>query len=106
VIIEHFFGPKNDVQGVAVGTYVKLTHFAPGEKVPMHEHVHGHLSILCSGWAKVSIDGAETEMRGPCVIGIDGGKHHEIRALSRISWACLHATDETDETRIDERLVG
>lgn len=104
--ITHHFGPKNDMQGVSVGTYIKLTTFRAGERIPMHEHVHSHQSLLCKGWADVIVDGVSRTIRGPAVVDIVAGKRHEVHALSDIAWACIHATDETDEQQIDERLVG
>lgn len=104
--IDHHFGPQNPIQGVLVATYIKETVFSEGEDVPMHEHVHSHQSVLCSGSALLTVDGVPREIRGPRVINIEAGKSHKVRALTPITWLCIHATDETDPDKIDERLVG
>ena len=95
--VTHHFG---------AGTYIKETEFGPGEDVPMHEHVHTHQSVLCQGWALLTVDGVATEIRGPKVLTIEAGHRHQVRALTPITWLCIHASDETDPAKIDETLVG
>lgn len=97
VNVTHHFG---------AGTYIKETEFDAGETVPMHKHVHTHQSVLCSGWALLSVDRVSQEIRGPQVLTIEAGHEHEVRALTRITWLCIHASDETDPDKIDHQLVG
>lgn len=34
------------------------------------------------------------------------GKHHGVKSLTDVVWYCIHATDCTDETEIDEVLIA
>lgn len=88
------------------GVYIKETAFDKGEEVPMHEHVHGHFSVLSRGWVVLTVDGESREVRAGTVLTIEAGKHHTVRALTQATWLCIHATDETDAANIDETLVG
>ncbi len=84
--ITHHFGQQNMVKGVPVGTYIKETVFEPGEVIPMHAHVFGHLSVLCSGMAYVEVDGEEHAVIGPKVLEIQAGKKHTVKACTRLVW--------------------
>lgn len=87
------------------GVYQKQTDFDAGEELTMHEHVHGHQSTLCKGWAEVTIDGQTEQHRGPAFFLVEAGRPHTVKALTAATWLCTHATDETDPDKIDETLV-
>ena len=70
-----------------------------------HSHNFDHLSILAQGKVKVITDEGITEYSAPTAITIKAGIHHAIHAIEDSSWFCVHATDETDESKVDQVLV-
>lgn len=95
MIEHHFLG----------GVYAKETHLPAGSVGVQHAHEYDHCSILSSGSAMVG-DGVEFRTySAPAHIVIKAGVQHEVRALTDCVWWCIHATDETDPTKIDEVLV-
>lgn len=45
------------------------------------------------------------EYTAPACINIVKGVDHAIKALEDSVWYCVHATDETDATKVDEVLI-
>jgi quercetin dioxygenase-like cupin family protein len=88
------------------GMYMKEANFDAGEWSEKHVHSHDHLSVLCSGIARVTIDGEPHTMRGPRVLTIKAGKVHQVFAITALTWLCTHATDETDPEKIDMALIA
>lgn len=70
-----------------------------------HAHNYSHLSILASGKVVVKTDDEEREFTAPACIEIKAGVHHAIAALENSAWFCIHATDETDVSKLDEVLI-
>lgn len=97
VDIIHHFG---------AGVYIKEGVIQQGMFIKKHIHSYDHLSVLCSGTAKVTIDGESTLMRGPKVIEIKAGQEHTIESLTPLVWLCIHATDETNPSNIDTVLIN
>ena len=86
--------------------FIKQMHLAAGHFVHTHSHEYDHYGVLGSGVACVEIDGVNTLHNGPCVITIKANKQHKITAIENVTWFCIHASSETDESRIDETLIG
>lgn len=101
----HHFGPKNEIHGIEVGTYMKEVRLAAGFQMPMHIHTHAHQSLLAQGNAILTVNGQPRPLIGPCVIDISANDIHSLEAVTPIVWYCIHATDETDPDHIDERLT-
>lgn len=95
--VEHHFGG---------GVYAKETRLPAGYSMGKHVHQHDHLSMLGSGFALLTVDGVSREIRGPACITVEAGKVHEVKALTAITWFCIHATDETEPGKIDEALIN
>lgn len=95
--ISHHFGG---------GVYAKETRIAAGLILVQHKHEHDHLSVLASGTVELLIDGVRSEKTGPACITITAGKHHGVKALTDVVWYCIHATDCTDESEVDEVLIA
>jgi mannose-6-phosphate isomerase-like protein (cupin superfamily) len=89
----------------SAGVYVREMTLEADHNVETHEHVYDHFGILGSGSVIVDLDGEMTVHHGPCVIEILAGKKHSIRAISDITWFCVHATDVADPEKIDEVLI-
>ena len=95
-LIKHNFGD---------GLYAKETHLPAGPKLAKHTHKFTHLSILASGRVIVRAGGKAKVYEAPTCIEIKGGIEHEVQALADSVWYCIHAVDETDETKIDEVII-
>lgn len=89
----------------SAGVYVREATLREGKAVDTHEHVYDHFGILGAGSVIVDLDGEMSVHHGPCVIEIKAGKKHSIRALSDITWFCVHATDVADPEKIDDVLI-
>lgn len=94
--IEHHFSD---------GLYAKRMMIPAGFMAGTHAHNYSHLSILAKGRAIVRTDDGEKEYVAPACIEIKSGVHHIIEALESCEWFCIHATTETDPTKVDEVLI-
>lgn len=94
--IEHFFGG---------GVYARKMVMDSGDCVATHEHHYDHLSILAVGKVQLVTDGKIQEFEAPACIMIKANTKHKIHAIRPTVWYCIHATEETDESKIDEVLI-
>lgn len=92
----HFFGG---------GVCVKRMELPAGAIAISHKHKYDHLSIIGEGRAIVRVQGHDRTVRAGDCITILAGLNHEIEAVEDVTWYCIHATDETDETKIDRVLI-
>lgn len=90
----------------ADGLYAKETHLPAGLSLAKHTHQFTHLSILASGKVLVTAGEEQTIYEAPCCIEIHKGIEHEVTAITDAVWYCIHAVDETDETRVDEVIIA
>ena len=87
------------------GLYAKQMMIPKGFLAGMHAHTYGHLSILTKGKVIVRTDFEEKEYSAPACIEIKSSILHTIEALEDCHWFCIHATDETDVSKVDEVLI-
>lgn len=87
------------------GLYAKEMHIPKGFVAGSHAHNYSHLSILSKGKVIVKTDDFVKEFKAPACIEIVAGIHHMIEALEDATWFCIHATDETDVSKVDEVLI-
>lgn len=88
------------------GLYAKETHVQAGMALLKHTHDFSHLSILAKGSVAV-LKGEDVEViHAPACIEIKAGVVHGIKAVTDCVWYCIHATDEKDESKVDEVLIG
>ena len=85
--------------------YAKEIILSAGSLVVQHKHKFDHLSILAKGKVIVLFDEDAVEYTAPACINIVKGVDHAIKALEDSVWYCVHATDETDATKVDEVLI-
>jgi quercetin dioxygenase-like cupin family protein len=85
--------------------YAKEIILSAGSLVIQHKHKFDHLSILAKGKVIVLFDEDAVEYTAPACINIVKGVDHAIKALEDSVWFCVHATDETDATKVDEVLI-
>ncbi len=88
------------------GVYAKETRIPAGLRLKQHAHPFDHMSILASGTVRVRADGWVESFRGPAVLEMKAGVVHEVEAVTDATWFCLHATDETDPDKVDQRILG
>lgn len=97
VIKHHFVG----------GVYAKEMRIPDGFEVVSHKHLFDHMSVLTQGCVIVEADGIQETYYAPAVIGIKAGVAHSVLPVNGDAhWLCIHATDCTDETKVDEVLIG
>lgn len=101
-----------DVSSLAIthhfggGVYAKETNVKAGQILVQHKHEHDHLSVLAAGRVELLVDGVRSEITGPACVTILAGRYHGIRALTDVTWYCIHATDCTDPAEVDEVIVA
>jgi len=73
-----------------------------------HKHDHGHLSVLVSGRAEVTINGKAEIMTGYSMVVIPPNTIHEVRAITDIIWLCLwsNSVAPKDQAHDSLKLVG
>ena len=98
------FDPKT-VHNFSDGLYAKEMTIPKDFFVVQHIHSFCHLSILAKGKVIVRTDNSENTYSAPSCIEIKSGIHHSIQALEDSVWFCIHATDEKDESKVDEVLI-
>ena len=90
----------------SAGVYAKETRIPAGYVLVQHKHKFDHLSILASGSIELMVDGVRSEVHAPACLTIEANKHHGVKSLTDVVWYCIHATDCTDEDKIDEVLIA
>jgi len=88
------------------GLYSKETHIPAGTMLMQHKHSYNHMSILAKGKVVVLVDNESKIVEAPACLEISAGKHHAVKALTDCVWFCIHATDETDPSKVDEVLIS
>jgi quercetin dioxygenase-like cupin family protein len=88
------------------GVYAKEMLIPKDHIVGTHSHTFDHLSLLASGKVILKTDDSEQSFTAPAVITIVKNKNHEIYAIEDSVWFCIHATNETDPSTIDEVLIS
>ena len=87
------------------GVYVRQMFLPKDNYAVTHSHNYDHLSILAYGSAKVICDGVETLYKSGDVATIKAGCKHTVIAVEDSMWFCIHATDETDQEKMDSVLI-
>ena len=88
------------------GLYAKKMEIPAGYRATTHSHKFSHLSILAKGNVIVEVDGESTAYSAPACVEISAHAKHQIVALTDVVWFCVHATEETDEEKIDQVLIA
>lgn len=96
LLTKHFFSD---------GLYAKQMSLPQGYEAISHAHNYNHLSLLAKGRVIVRTDDSVAEHVAPAMLEIKAGAHHSITALEDVVWYCIHATDETDSSEVDEVLI-
>ena len=96
-LVKHFFTD---------GLYAKEMTLLKGYTALTHKHKYSHFSFLAKGKVFVQTHSARSIYIAPQLIEIKANEEHSVEALEDVLWYCIHATDETDETHIDDVLIG
>ena len=94
--VQHHFGG---------GVYAKEIRLPADYLLVHHKHLFDHLSILASGSIELVVDGEKKVIDAPACLTIKANAHHGVKSLTEVLWYCIHATDCTDEDKIDEVLT-
>lgn len=96
VISHHFIG----------GVYCKEMEIPEDCQVLSHKHEFDHMSVLTQGCVIVDADGEIETYWSPAIINIKAGVQHSVLAVNGPAyWLCIHATDCTDESQVDNVLI-
>lgn len=87
------------------GVYAKQMLLPKGYFAVSHAHKYDHLSVLASGKVIVTTDDSEHTYIAPACITIEKHKNHSVTALEDAVWFCIHATEETDASKVDDVLI-
>jgi quercetin dioxygenase-like cupin family protein len=87
------------------GVYAKQMMLPKGYFAVSHAHNYDHLSVLASGKVIVRTDDSEQTYTAPACITIEKHKNHSVTALEDAVWFCIHATEETDASKVDDVLI-
>ncbi|MFA5921161.1 MAG: aspartyl/asparaginyl beta-hydroxylase domain-containing protein [Methylococcaceae bacterium] len=102
IIQHHFIGGGEHESEV----YLKEMRIADGFEVVSHKHLFDHISLLTRGSVIVEADGIKTVHYAPDYIFIKKGINHSVTPVnSDAKWYCVHITDESDETKVDDVLI-
>ena len=86
--------------------YAKEMVIPAGYIAGMHKHKYSHLSILAKGRALIRTEEYNREVEAPYCLDMEADIKHEIQALEDCVWFCIHATDETNVSKVDEVLIS
>lgn len=102
-ITHHFIGPSDDETEV----YLKRAEIKPGSHLIQHSHNYAHAAFLVKGDAAIKFaDGVWHSYSAPACIHIPANFKHEVMTAGGCVWYCAHATDEGDETKVDDALTN
>lgn len=88
------------------GVYAKECVIKEGFEIRQHAHTYDHMSILAQGCAVVWRGEEQETYYAPTVIEMPAGIEHAIEAVNGDAvWYCIHKTDETDVTKVDDVLI-
>lgn len=99
-ISHHFIG-----QDQAKGVYAKELRIPAGVWLISHVHNYDHMAILAAGVATLTVNGKEQTLTGPRAVTIKAGEHHKLLAVTDAVWFCIHPTDETDASKVDDAIL-
>lgn len=85
-----FHGGDEDAGNV----FVVETKAKAGMVLESHVHEHGHLSVLVSGTADVTIDSKTERLTGYCMVSVPAGLKHKVQAVTDVIWLCLSSADD------------
>ena len=93
--VEHYFTD---------GMYARKMTIPKNAQVPTHRHVYDHFSVLSSGKVMVTVDDVSKIYSAPAIITIKKNQRHTIRTFEESVWICMHATRETEISKIDNAI--
>lgn len=73
------------------GVIVREQTLKSGQEAEKHVHGYDHLSYLATGSAVVEIDDALQMLHAPAMFEVKAGKKHRVKALTDITWLCIHS---------------
>lgn len=96
---------KQIVHHFSDGLYAKEIRVQAGQAILKHTHDFSHLSILAKGKVAVLVGDEIQIVHAPACLEIKAGITHGVKAIDDCVWYCIHATDETDSSKVDNVLI-
>lgn len=96
---------KQIVHHFSDGLYAKEIRVQAGQAILKHTHDFSHLSILAKGKVAVLVGDEIQIVHAPACLEIKAGVTHGVKAIDDCVWYCIHATDETDLSKVDNVLI-
>ena len=86
---------------LAAGVLAKIYDLKRGQAVRQHAHAHDHISVVASGFARVTAGGASTDHGPGSVLTIPAHVEHQVRALTDCRWLCIWNEDHYPDVTAD-----
>ena len=87
------------------GTYVREIHIPKGVVVVGKVHKTRHLNMLTRGAVVVITPTKKLKLKAPATFESLEGEQKVILAVEDATWSTVHATEETDISKIEENCV-
>lgn len=100
--IRHHFAGQDDDHGV----YAKEYNIDAGMVLSSHVHAYDHLSVLAKGIASVRVGKGTRIVFGPEIIVVPKGEEHELRAVTPVTWYCIHPMSVADPDRAEQFILN
>ena len=104
--------PHNEIEGLEMayhggdeysgGVFVIETRAPAGTELESHVHKHGHVSVLVSGTARVTIEEQTQELTGYQTVTIPANTWHSVEAVTDVIWLCLWSNDVAPKQEAEE----
>ncbi len=112
--IEHLEGiilklPQVDIPAhhhFSPGVYIREVTMPKGVFVIGHCHKTEHFNLALKGRASVMMDGEVHHITAPAVIKSGAGVRKIFYVHEELQWATVHATTETDVSKLEDDLVA
>ena len=87
------------------GLYGRVMYLNAGDSIVGKRHKHNHLAILLSGSIAVLSKYGRCIYEAPYIVQVNAGDKRAFLALSDIKYITLHATTETDLSKLEAQLT-
>lgn len=95
--IDHFFSD---------GLYARKMTMPASTILTGKTHNHNHLAILLKGEVAVHSRQGTAVYKAPYVVNVVAGDKRAFFSVTEVEWITIHATEETDITKLENELAG
>lgn len=94
--LDHFFSD---------GIYMRVMTLEPSTLLTGKTHKHNHLAILLEGQVAVHSRQGTAVFEAPYIVNVLAGDKRAFFSVTKVKWATVHATEETDLELLEQTLV-